>query len=136
MRVARRRIALTVLFGFAFICNAQLLRKVWREWPAPLGSDKISLTDQNLGGLRPRLPARGTVGFISNPESEATKSGQSFFAAQYALAPLVLVQGTSQQWLVVDGGDEGWTPDCVKQGEFTCVEQGTRGVALYRRVQP
>ena len=126
--------ALVLLFAFAFISNGQLLRRALRQGLPRPGTDEISRLDRRFAAVRPCAPARGVVGLVADPRSERAKNGQSFFLSQYALAPLIVVQRTDCEWVVVDGDDDGSAPAWDGQGDFVLVAGKSSGVRLFRRV--
>jgi len=126
--------ALVLLFAFAFISNGQLLRRALRQGLPRPGTDEISRLDQRFAAVRPYASARGVIGLVVEPGSERAKSGQSFFMAQYALAPLVVVQRTDCEWVVVDGNDDGSAPAWDGRGDFVLVAGKSNDVKLFRRV--
>jgi hypothetical protein len=110
---------------------------------APSGTDEISRYERRFDRLRQALPRSGVLGYIGHPDptapatpgvpSPALLHFRRYLLAQYALAPLLVVEDTSAEFVVgnFDPGTERPPPAGFRQvGEFG------DGLVLYRRSVP
>jgi hypothetical protein len=116
--VTRTRIALALVLLYALASGAAWLRlaATAARRSAP---DEVSAYDQRFRKLRPALPARGVVGYLGDPEpggrTDEARDANSllhfkrYLLAQYALAPLVVIESTEPEF-VVGNFDSGTTP--------------------------
>ena len=138
---ARRRIALALVLLYAAASAARMLYEV-RRWPAPAARDEISANDRRFERLRAELPAGREVGYLGDPPvvgatprdsvAAALLHFRRYLLAQYALAPVVLVQNTTPD-LLVGNFDPG--PRSEPTG-FRLVRDFGDGLLLYRRAAP
>jgi hypothetical protein len=111
--------------------------------PAVPVIDEISAYERRFHDLRSALPDRGMVGYIGYPEpTGATPSDSNAAAllhfrrlllAQYALAPIILVQNTEPELLVGN-----FIPGAVPPAPhgFSLVRDFGDGLVLFRRSDP
>lgn len=85
-QTTRARAALILLLLFAVFSGIRTLQQTLARAGAPL--TPVAADDAALAAWRPLLPARGEIGFASDAPS--AEFYQRYFAAQYALAPLVV----------------------------------------------
>lgn len=114
----RARVALLLVLLYAGASTVRWLHR-GTEWPARSAPDEISANDQRFEELRSVLPARGVVGYLGHPEvtgatpaeenSAALLHFRRYLLAQYALAPVVLIESTEPE-LVVGNFDSGAVP--------------------------
>lgn len=110
------------------------------QWPARARQDEISANDRRFEDMRTALPEAGVVGYVGDPEVEAYTLGarndralqffRRYLLAQYALAPLVVVEGTEPDFVVGNfepGADRSAPPG------FRLVRDFGDGLVLYRR---
>jgi len=135
-------IALVAIFLYAGLSSAHSARRAAR-WNAPSGTDEVSLYERRFDRLRPALPRSGVLGYIGHPDpgapatpdvpSPALLHFRRYLLAQYTLAPLLLVENTSAEFVVgnFDPGAEPAPPVGFRQvGEFG------DGVVLSQRSAP
>lgn len=135
----RRRIALALVLLYAAASTARMLFDVRRR-PAEAAGDEISANDRRFERLRAELPAGVEVGYLGDPEVAGATHRDSvaaallhfrrYLLAQYALAPVVLVESTRPD-LVVGNFDPGTRPE---PPGFRLVRDFGDGLRLYRRV--
>jgi hypothetical protein len=138
----RARIALLLVLLYAGGSTARWLHRA-AAWPARPGQDEITANDRRFAALRPLLPERGVVGYLGHPEVTGPTPGDStaaallhfrrYLLAQYALAPLLLVENTSPE-LVVGNFDPG-PPPPPPEG-FRLMRDLGDGLVLFHRSSP
>lgn len=136
------RVAVALVLLYAGVSAAQWVHRA-AQWPSEPGRDEISASDRRFAPLRSALPHGGVVGYVGDPEPagptprEARAAALLHFRrqllAQYALAPVVLVQGTGPDLVV--GNFDGSAAPAVPPGFRVAAEFGD-GVVLFRRVAP
>lgn len=148
----RRRGSPTLLWAFARVRLAFLLVLIYAgatagrwvdetgQWPDRARQDEISANDRRFQDLRVALPDTGVVGYVGDPVvgdytlGERNDTALRFFRrhllAQYALAPVVVVEGTEPEFLVGN-----FEPDAVRPAPpgFRLVRDFGEGLVLYRR---
>jgi hypothetical protein len=133
----RARIAFLVLLLYVGASVVRWLNRAAESAPTP-GQDEISLYEHRFQELRTVLPERGIVGYQGHPELTTALPGQGlahlhfqrFLLTQYALAPVLLVEGTEPEF-VVGNFDPGAVPP-LPQG-LQLVRDFGNGVLLFRR---
>jgi hypothetical protein len=138
----RVMIALLTVFLYASFSSARAARRA-AEWPARPGQDAISAYTRRFDSLRWALPTTGEVGYLGSPDpkSPAPATGASpallhfrrFLLAQYALAPLLLVENTSPEF-VIGNFEPGLEPP--PPAGFRRAASFGDGVVLFRRAEP
>ena len=121
--------AMTLLVISALLLNLGHLKDLLRVDPPR--NEFMALHDQRFELLRDALPKRGTVGYLSDA---ASWTGQQthLLLAQFALAPLILVEGADQPLVVGEFSD----PAAVAKGpdlKLTVVRDLGDGLVLFAR---
>jgi hypothetical protein len=108
-----------------------------------LAQDEITAYEDRFQSLRHTLPSSGVVGYLGDPalgSDDGEESKQTallhfrrYLLAQYALAPLLLVENTDPELVI--GNFEPGTPARVPPG-FAVARDFGDGVVLFRRLQP
>ena len=94
----------------------------------------VAAVDASLTPLARYLPPRGRVGYTRPGFSWARAEDMgTFFMAQYALAPRVLVHGVVDDWMIAVPR-EGVEPEAL-QG-YVLIQVFDTGIRLYRRQVP
>jgi hypothetical protein len=76
------------LFFWVFMgasSHYHLIKQLIPEGGLTAFTDPVSVREQQLRAIKPLLPARGTIGFLSDHEEAA-----DFYQTQYALSPLLI----------------------------------------------
>lgn len=131
--VTRVRLALLLVLLYAGGTTLRWLHRA-AQWPQRPGTDEITANDRRFAPLRPHLPAHGTVGYAGDPPPDgptALPHFRRYLLAQYALAPLLVVE-TGEPELVVGNFDSSGT---TLPG-LELVQDFGDGLQLYRRVAP
>jgi hypothetical protein len=138
----RRCLALFAILLYAGISTARWVRRA-AHWPARSGADEISAYERRFDRLRRALPSTGVIGYLGSPDpaGPASEAGPSpalqhfrrYLLAQYTLAPLLLVEDTTQALVV--GNFEPGAPPAPPAGFETAGEFGD-GLLLFRRSRP
>lgn len=138
--VTRAGLALGLVLLYAAGTTARWLHRA-SAWPAHPGADPITANDQRFAAIRADLPAHGTVGYLGDPAptgptprdsvAAALHHFRRYLLAQYALAPLVVVETPGPE-LVVGNFD---TTAAAPAG-MELVRDFGGGLVLYRRTGP
>jgi hypothetical protein len=138
----RARIALLLVLLYAGVSTVRWLHRA-TEWPVGPVEDEISLYERRFQDLRAFLPERGMVGYLGHPEPTGATPRDSNAAAllhfrrlllaQYALAPLVLVENTEPEF-VLGNFDPGSVPP--PPPGLRIIRDLENGVVLFRRSAP
>lgn len=131
-------IVLTAIAALGMKASVENLRASFAE---PSNDSKvISAWDDALERLIEPIPfQRGFIGYLSNEDIPGVNFDSSdaegeFVLTQYAVAPLILVRGTEQEWNILNLDSETlkkWREENKDQFEF--VRSGS-GMTLVRRV--
>jgi hypothetical protein len=100
----RARVALATIAVFALVSDGQLLAKSVVDF---VRTSRPSAIDQYLArfsGIKAALPARGVVGYLAEPRGKEMLHGgdyyRKFHLAQYALAPLIMVDSPDRDLVI------------------------------------
>jgi hypothetical protein len=131
-----QRVVLLLLVGFGFYSSVQTLasRKnlISRD-------EAVRKWDENVENLRAFIPfGRGAVGYLSDADIpgavySADDLEGEYVLTQYAISPLILINGTEQEWNVLNLSDasfETWTRE--NGDHFDLIASGG-GLHLVRR---
>lgn len=136
--VARTRIALALVILYGAVSTVLWLEQA-AAWPESIGRDEISANDVRFLELREALPPSGRVGYLGDPapggdtpserEDRDLRHFRRYLLAQYAVAPVVLVENTEPDLVVgnFEAGDARPAPD-----GFELVRDFGEGLVLYR----
>lgn len=138
LRVGSRAVWLRVLLGACIAFNAGVLAKRIgddvRTLRAPRYQDPVTRVDRAVIRMLPLLPARGTVGYLKTDYDRSNSADlATFFQIQYAVAPRVLVAGTTPDVVIAVGTDRQDLPP-VPDG-FMMTTALSEKLALYQRVR-
>jgi len=127
VRSAVRSVTLACVLGWCLVAAFQAFQ---RSHP----SDLIADLDAEFSLLAEHLPPRGPVGFLDRYEDGGTDDAvRSWYTAQYALAPRVLVSRIGPEYLIVARGAARPAGD-PRLGGYTHIETVAGGHRLYRRI--
>ena len=124
------RIAGTIVFAWCLLAAVTTFLNV-RHRPADQWS--IAALDVEFRALAARLPSRGTVGYLeAHTDPGSPRAVATYYAAQYALAPLVIDRHPTHELLIVarDTARPGGDP---RLDGFVLVGSVPGGHHLYRR---
>jgi hypothetical protein len=134
------RIALVLVLVYTCATTAGWLRHGVQGLTHP-AQDEISANDRRFAELRPILPPRGVVGYLGHPEPTGATPREAdaaallhfrrYLLAQYALAPLLLTEGTEPEFVV--GNFEPGRAPAAPHG-FRVAREFASGLILYQRV--
>jgi hypothetical protein len=137
--VRRARVALALVLLYALASGAAWI-KLAATAPRRSASDEISTYERRFRDLRAALPAQGVVGYLGHPDPDGRTSEEReansllhfkrYLLAQYALAPVVLIESTEPQ-LVVGNFDPGTAPSAPRG--FRIERDFGNGLVLFRR---
>ena len=133
----RMAVALVLLYALASATAWVKTAATARGRPA---TDEISAYDSRFQELRTALPASGVVGYLGHPDPGGPTPGERdaasllhfkrYLLAQYALAPVVLIESTEPEF-VVGNFDPGAVPSAPEG--FRIVRDFGQGLVLFRR---
>ena len=136
----------------ALVGNGLLLKQTINLRKAnPLGSGRVTEYVARFESIRPLLPARGRIGYMSGPNPEILdREGDEYTAvqkeyrlAQYALSPIIVRPATADvlrdlPLIIVDEYGGGFFDDQPRKKiapprGFVLVRDFANGLLLYRR---
>lgn len=137
--VLRTRMALALVLLYALASGAAWLKVAAGARSRP-ATDEISTYESRFQELRTALPASGVVGYLGHPDSGGRTAGERdaasllhfkrYLLAQYALAPLVVIESTEPEF-VVGNFDPGTTT--TAPAGLRIVRDFGQGLVLFRR---
>jgi len=121
--------AAVVVWGAAAAVSALLAAR-------DLPPDPMAGLQADFAMLAPELPETGTIGYLEHyANAGADVEVRRYYAAQYALAPLVVVARTGPEYLIVAPG----TPDPAgdpRLDDYRLAELFPNDLRIYRRINP
>jgi hypothetical protein len=137
--VSRTRLGVALVLLYALASSAAWL-KLAASTTGRSAPDEISTYERRFQGVRAALPARGVVGYLGRTDpagrTPAERDASSlldfkrYLLAQYALAPVVLIESTEPD-LVVGNFDPGRAPSTP--AGFRIERDFGNGLVLFRR---
>jgi hypothetical protein len=127
---------LRVVLGVFVLINCRYFARHIRSENAARrsGPDAVTAADQAFRRALPFLPERGWVGYVKTDFTKANGADMAaFFQAQYAVAPRVLVEGTTPDLVIAAARGHGELP-AIPEG-FVLEQTFTGRLALLRRVK-
>ena len=122
----RVKVGMLLLLIATGLINNLFYARVLRSSSSPLGQDYVSPADERFAQLKTDLPARGVVGYISD-ETDVNERTKKYYMAQYALAPLIVVNNTSQPLVIGDFNKE----ESAVNGNLVLRKRFENGVVLF-----
>lgn len=130
----RTRVGLATIVVFALVSDGQLLAKSLVDYAR---TSRPSAIDQYLTRfveIRSALPGRGVVGYVADPRGKDMLHGgdyyRKFHLAQYALAPLIMVDSPDRDLVIGNFTPRARPPQLPG---MTLVRDYGNGVMLFRR---
>lgn len=110
---------------------AALWASIAATQPRPSDPYNIEAAQKRFDELRSALPGRGTFGYIRDPQ---TPNPAALPLAQYALAPLILVEGDTPPLVVADFYDKPWRfSDVARERGWSVIKRAGAGLYLVSR---
>ena len=123
---------LVVVFCGLVLFNLDVYHRFVEERGDPLL--ETTPDEKRFEELRKVLPAGGRVGFISDKLRTSRRASLlRYFHTQYALAPIVLVEGTSPDLIIGNFGK--FDPESIPE-ELILVRVFSSGLMLFRKSVP
>lgn len=101
--------------------------------------DPVADWDLRFARLKQRLPfQRGVVGYISDSSIpgirfDAANDEGEYVLTQYAMAPIIIVKGTDQEWNIGNLSSQAYDAwSASNQGQFEVTALGNRLYLLHR----
>jgi hypothetical protein len=85
--------------------------------------------ERRYAGIRPLLPRRGVVGYLS----DRMDAGEQYFLTQYALVPLVVSRSPGHAVVVGNFFDPGTGPTLAREHGLVVVRDFGEGLLLLRQ---
>jgi hypothetical protein len=126
---ARVSVAIIVLMGLLSLCT---MVSYWSVLPRNGSGNEIAMDEARFAGLRPALPARGNIGYLSDIV-EPKQSAKAYYLTQYYLAPVVVTGESGHQLAVANFASAAQLADAANAGGFEIQCDLRNGVALLRR---
>ena len=125
------RVLATLALAWSLVASASALRTALLLPPDPM-----QRLDAEFRELAPRLPPTGEVGYLDRYENAGDDAVvRARYAAQYALAPRVVLARTGPEFLIVADDTERPGGDPRLDGYFL-VTTTSAGHRLFRRLKP
>ena len=125
------RVLATIALAWSLVASASALRTALLLPPDPM-----QRLDAEFRELAPRLPPTGEIGYLDRYENAGDDAVvQARYAAQYALAPRVVLARTGPEFLIVAYDTERPGGDARLAGYFL-VATTSAGHRLFRRLGP
>lgn len=114
-----------VLILYLFYSQIPLVKTIAEKLPyIQIGQERSLAYEKRMTVLRPLLPPRGLVGYISDTGIE------HFFRSQYALAPVILVREPGPRMIVTNYSHDGLRPEQLYGKSYDVIRDFQNGVAL------
>lgn len=129
----RVRIGVLSVIFFALLSSGLALRQALDPPPWAVAQDEISRYEARFRLLRSALPREGIAGYLSEPWRPPHDLDwlKGFFLTQYALAPLVVVDGTAPPFVI--GNFRSADPERdIADPTLVLVRDFGNGVLLFR----
>jgi hypothetical protein len=137
--VSRTRLGLALVLLYALASGAAWL-KLAASAAGRSAPDEISTYERRFHEVRAALPARGVVGYLGRTDSAGRTPAEreasslldfkGYLLAQYALAPVVLIESTEPDF-VIGNFDRGKAPSTP--AGFRIQRDFGNGLVLFRR---
>jgi hypothetical protein len=125
------RVLATLALAWSLVAGASALRMALTMPPDPMQRLEAEFLE-----LAPRLPSAGDIGYLDRYENAGDEAVvRARYAAQYALAPRVVVARTGPEFLIVAHDTERPGGDARLNGYFL-VATTSAGHRLFRRLGP
>jgi hypothetical protein len=124
----RVKLGVLLLLVLTALLNNLFFVRLTRSASSPFGRDYVSPADERFAQLKNDLPARGVVGYISD-ETDVNERTKKYYLAQYALAPLIVVNNTDQTLVIGDFNKE----ESAVTGNLVLLKRFENGVVLFRQ---
>lgn len=129
----RAKIAVGILVLVALISNIRLLSRTLRSHPDLFAADEITRHEDRLAEVKECLPSYGVVGYAGDEHFGDREQEMSFYATQYALAPLIVVNAIDREWVVGCFRGDALLPQTGAGSDLILVKDLSNGVRLFRR---
>ncbi len=124
----RAAVAAGLLVALALAANAQFLAWTLELRAAGAGPKLPAYYQTRFAPLRPLLPRRGVVGYVSDrPDAE-----EEYFLTEYVLAPLLLDRGGAHAVVVGNFFDPARAPAIAARMGLVLLRDLGEGVMLFR----
>jgi hypothetical protein len=123
--------AILLLAAVSVLSVARLFVQVADFYPKAPPVDGVTEFDSRFHQLRAMLPPKGMIGYITDPDTPPadTNSQAEFHLAQYALAPVIVVQSSDQHY-VIGNFHKVVTTGSLRDRGFKVVREFGRGIVL------
>lgn len=119
------KIVVVVLFLYLIYAQLILISHISHQLPLRrLGKDPGLQYEKRLVELRPFLPSRGVVGYVSDTGDE------HFLRTQYVLAPVILIRTPGPRFIVANFSHASFLPKLIYGKNYRIIKDFNNGVAF------
>lgn len=115
----------------SLVSMGRLFFQVADFYPRAPSPDGVTDFDRRFTALRAILPAKGIIGYLTDPDTPPgdTNAQAEYRLAQYALAPLLVVNSPNQKF-VVGNFHRAVTTGSLRDRGYKLVREFGNGIAL------
>lgn len=94
--------AILAVAAVSLLSIGRLFFQVADFYPTAPSPDGVTDFDRRFTALRSQLPPKGVIGYLTDPDTPPTDTNAQaeYHLAQYALAPILVVNSPDQRYLV------------------------------------
>ncbi len=123
--------AVALVAAVSLLSIGRLFFQMADLYPSTPTPDGVTDFDQRFAGVKDMLPAKGVIGYMTDPGASATDTNAQaeYYLAQYSLAP-ILVVNSDQQRYVVGNFHKVVTAGSLRDRGYKLLRQFGNGIAL------
>ena len=125
-------LAIAAAAFFALLASAALLKEGVSSFFSAQ-PDLVTMYEQRYLELQRVLPARGTVGYITDLPPEDTRARTESYLLQYAIAPLILENSSEQPLVIGNFHTSAGYAEATKNKKLVLVRDFGNGVMLFQK---
>lgn len=123
--------AILTVAAVSLLSVGRLFVQIADFYPTAPSPDGVTDFDARFAGLRAMLPAKGVIGYLTDPDTPPndTNAQAEYHLAQYALAPILVLRSPDQRF-VVGNFHRAVTTGSLRDRGFKLVKEFGNGIAL------
>ena len=123
--------AILTVAAVSLLSVGRLFVQIADFYPTAPSPDGVTDFDSRFEGLRAMLPAKGVIGYITDPGTPPadTNAQAEYHLAQYSLAPVLVVYSAEQRY-VVGNFHQAVTTGSLRDRGFKLVKEFGKGIVL------
>lgn len=123
--------AILFVAAVSLLSVGRLFFQIADFYPTAPSPDGVTDFDNRFAGLRAMLPAKGVIGYMTDPETPPAdiNAQAEYHLAQYSLAPILVLRSTEQRF-VVGNFHRGVTTGSLRDRGFKLVKEFGNGIVL------